>query len=52
MYFFYSIQHSKKPYGPASAVSNSETQEINIDFIGADTLRNIFVGKSDIVGTN
>ena len=52
MYFFYSIQHSKKAYGPASAVSNSETQEINIDFIGADTLRNIFVGKSDIVGTN
>ena len=51
-FFFILYNILKNPYGPASAVSNSETQEKNIDIIGADSLRNIFVGKSDIVRTN
>ena len=41
------IQYSKKTYGSATAVSDSETREINIDIIRVDSLSKIFVGKKD-----
>ena len=41
------IQYSKRTYGSATAVSDSETREINIDIIRVDSLSKIFVGKKD-----